>query len=114
MRVKTTVSIVKNCHGEPSTFKQKFWKWWKSEYLLELRVVSKTGRPSVLQHPIQHLYPLKLNRDDALENDVDRMIEDEDGQNRVMSVCQPLLKRAAADRARTQITTWISDSQIYT
>ena len=109
----TTVSIVKNCHGEPSTFKRLFltfgkvsifWNFvstsratrgvkenvkigavvtiydeyhprglWRLGVVEELvngvdgetrgakvRVVSKTGRPSVLRRPIQHLYPSKL------------------------------------------------------
>ena len=78
----------------------------------KVRVVSKTGRPSVLRRPIQHLYPLKVN--EAPENDDNHMMgEDENGQNSVVSVCRHRPNRAAAIRARDQTATWISDSQIY-
>ena len=60
-----------------------------------------TGRPSVLRRPIQHHYPLEVNRDEAPENDGDHIMdEDENGQKSVVSACRNCPKRAVASRAR--------------
>ena len=81
-----------------------------------VRTQTKTGRSTVLQCPVQLLYPLEINyqpRNDNSQNDVpttavDYLTNDAiDGTASQETVSRP--QRAAAMRAHNRVAEWMAD-----